>query len=169
MFLNTKYECYRDLVTDIKNKEAILRVNLMEYSKALNFLASRKIKLISLIIIRIIPSLIVLIIFSVFYQNYLLMILIIPVLIICFYLRISGLISGFLFTLALLLFSQRLNVVLVLLLSLPLLAEIGKRMALRLTADFISHQVLIDEEDFIKAYKNGLILIERKDGIDCND
>ena len=42
-------------------------------------------------------------------------------------------------------------------------------MALRLTVDFISHQVLIDEEDFIKAYKNGLILIERKDGIDCND
>ena len=76
---------------------------------------------------------------------------------------------GFLFALALFLFSQRFNELLVLLLSLPLLGEIGKRVALRLTVDFISHQVLISEDDFIKAYKKGLILIERKDGIDCND
>ena len=169
MFLNTKYECYNDLLKDIKNKKAILRVNLMDYSKALDFLEDRKIKLALLFLVRIIPSLVVLILFSLYYNNGFLMLLIIPALIICLYIRIDGMLCGFLFALALFLFSQRFNELLVLLLSLPLLGEIGKRVSLRLTVDFISHQVLISEDDFIKAYKKGLILIERKDGIDCND
>ena len=169
MFLNTKYECYNDLLKDIKNKKAILRVNLMDYSKALDFLEDRKIKLALLFLVRIIPSLVVLILFSLYYNNGFLMLLIIPALIICLYIIIDGMLCGFLFALALFLFSQRFNELLVLLLSLPLLGEIGKRVALRLTVDFISHQVLISEDDFIKAYKKGLILIERNDGIDCND
>lgn len=169
MFLNTKYECYNDLLKDIKNKKAILRVNLMNYSKSLDFLEDRKIKLALLFLVRIIPSLAVLILFSLYYKNNFLLLLIIPALIICLYIRINGMLCGFLFALALFLFSQRFNELLVLLLSLPLLGEIGKRAALRLTVDFISHQVLISEDDFVKAYKKGLILIERKDGIDCND
>ena len=82
MFLNTKYECYNDLLKDIKNKKAILRVNLMDYSKALDFLEDRKIKLALLFLVRIIPSLVVLILFSLYYNNGFLMLLIIPALII---------------------------------------------------------------------------------------
>ena len=82
MFLNTKYECYNDLLKDIKNKKAILRVNLMDYSKALDFLEDRKIKLALLFLVRIIPTLVVLILFSLYYNNGFLMLLIIPALII---------------------------------------------------------------------------------------
>lgn len=169
MFLNTKYECYEDLIKDIKNRNAVLRVNTKEYSKTLDFLINHRIKIVLLFIARIIPSLIVITWFSLYCNDFRLEFLIIPALLICFYFRISSMICGLLFAVSLFLFSQRFNNFFVLLLSLPLLGEIGKRIALRLTVDFISHQVLINETYFIKAYNDGLILIERKDGIDCCD
>lgn len=163
MFLNTPYSSYNDLINSIKRKEVVLRVDVFHFVKAIDFINDAHIS--SFIVLsRFIPSVLVVIMSSILLKNVYLLFVIIPAVFCALYLRIGNFFSGLLATIGLFLISIHKYYFVSVLLLIPFLNEIGKRLSFMILSDRISRLVLNDERKFVEAYQNKLILIE-KDGV----
>lgn len=161
MYFNTPYSSYNELINNIKNKKAVLRVDVYHFVKAIEFLNSTH-NASLIVLFRFVPAVVAIVLYAIFTGKMYLLFAVIPAVIGALFLRINNFVSGFLATIGLTLISARLFPFFAILLIIPFMNEIGKRISFWLLSDTICKEVLNDENRFAEAYQNKLIVIEKE-------
>ena len=160
MFLNTTYSSYSELTSDIRDKKLILRVDVYHYVKAIEFLDSLHTASL-IVLLRFLPSLAVVILFSIFSGKMYFLLFIVPAVMSVVCVRLNSFAEGFLATIGLSLISFKKYSIFAIPFFIPLLNEVGKRISFLLLSDSKSKKVLYSEDNFIKAYQSGIIVLEK--------